>query len=62
MSRELHKKKGKELYALYSTVTESYLTHWESKENIRKIWLNDYIKEAEKEVDKHMEKPDKEVE
>ena len=61
MSRELHKKKNKELYALYSTITDNYITSWESKEKIKEIWTNDLIKEARKKVDEYMKDIDKEI-
>jgi hypothetical protein len=61
MSRELHKKKNKELYALYSTITDNYITRWESKEKIKEIWTNDLIEEVRKKVEEYMKDIDKEV-
>lgn len=63
MAREFHKKKGKELYAIYSTTIEDYVTDFITLENIRKIWLADLIEDAEKKLDSWLkEPPDKEVE
>lgn len=62
MGRQLHKKKDKELYALYSTIVDDYVTEFLSKEEIKKIWLNDFIKDVKEKVDKYMEQVDKEVE
>lgn len=62
MGRQLHKKKDKELYALYSTVVDDYVTGFLPKEEIKKIWLNDFVEHAKEKVDKYMEQVDKEVE
>lgn len=35
MARQLHKKKDKELYAIYSTVIDDYLTEFLPKEKIK---------------------------
>lgn len=61
MARELHKKKNEELYAIYSTIVEDYITKFLSKEEIAKIWLNDLIEEAKEKVEKYMKDIDKEV-
>lgn len=63
MARELHKKKNKELYALYSTIIENYITDFLPKEQIKEIWLQNLIKEAKEKVDRWLEEEvDKEVE
>lgn len=62
MARELHKKKGKELYAIYSTTIEDYVTDFITLENVRKIWLADLIVEANQKLDKWLKEVDKEVE
>ena len=62
MARELHKKKGKELYAIYSTVVEDYITDFIPLEEIRKIWLKDLIEDAKRKLDKWLKEVDKEVE
>lgn len=61
MARELHKKKGKELYALYSTIVEDYVTEFLPKEKIKEIWLQGLIKEAKEKVERYMNEIDKEV-
>ena len=62
MARELHKKKDKELYAIYSTVVEDYITDFILLEDIRKLWLEDLIVEANQKLDKWLKEVDKEVE
>lgn len=62
MARELHKKKDKELYAIYSTVVEDYITDFIPLEDIRKLWLEDLIVEANQKLDKWLKEVDKEVE
>lgn len=62
MARELHKKKDKELYAIYSTVVEDYITDFIPLEEIRKIWLKDLIEDAKRKLDKWLKEVDKEVE
>lgn len=58
MSRELHKLKDKELYAIYSTIVDDYITDFLLKEQIRDIWLNDLIEDAIEKVDKYMNEVD----
>lgn len=62
MARQLHKKKNQELYALYSTVVDDYVTDFLPKEEIKKIWLNNLIESAKEKVDMYMEQIDEEVE
>ncbi|HIT11398.1 MAG TPA: hypothetical protein IAB58_01270 [Candidatus Pelethosoma merdigallinarum] len=62
MARELHKKKGKELYAIYSTVVEDYITDFIPLEDIRKIWLEDLVEDAKRKLDVWLNNIDKEVE
>lgn len=59
MARELHKKKHQELYALYSTIVDNYITEFLPKEEIKQIWLNDLIEEAKKKVNNYIEEIDK---
>lgn len=61
MARQLHKKKNKELYAIYSTVVDDYITKFLSKEEIKKTWLEDLIESAKEKVEEYMSKVDKEV-
>lgn len=62
MGRQLHKKKNKELYALYSTIVDDYVTDFLPKEEIKNIWLNNLIEDAKEKVDRWMEQIDEEVE
>ena len=36
MAKQLHKKRDKELYALYSTIVDDYVTEFLPKEEIKK--------------------------
>ena len=62
MARLLHKKKGKELYAIYSTIIDDYITEFVPIENIKRIWLADLILESIEKVEKYAQEVDKEVE
>lgn len=62
MARLLHKKKDKELYAIYSTVIDDYITEFMSIENIKRIWLTDLILESINKVEKYIKEVDEEVE
>lgn len=62
MARELHKKKNKELYAIYSTVIDDYVTEFIPLNELREIWLQDLIEEAKEKVDRWLKEVDKEVE
>ena len=62
MARELHKKKNKELYAIYSTTIEDYITDFITLENVRKIWLEDLIEDAKRKLDVWLKEVVKEVE
>ena len=44
MARQLHKKRGEELYAIYSTIIDDYVTEFLPKEKIKEIWLKDFFK------------------
>lgn len=61
MARELHKKKNKELYAIYSTTVDDYITEFLPKEEIKEIWLNDLIEEAKEKVENYINEVDMEV-
>lgn len=61
MARELHYRKSDDKYALWSTIVDDYVTEWKDKEEIRKIWYEDKIDEAKKQVDVWMEEIDREV-
>lgn len=61
MARELHKKKDKELYAIYSTVSEDYITDFIPLEKIREIWLKDLIEDAKRKLDVWLKEVIKEV-
>lgn len=54
MSRLLYKKKDKELYAIYSTIIDDYITDFLPMGKIREIWLKDLIKEANEKVNNYM--------
>ena len=62
MARELHKKKNKELYAIYSTVIDDYVTEFIPLNELREIWLQDLIEEAKEKLDMWLKEVDKEVE
>lgn len=62
MAREIHKKKDKELYAIYSTVIEDYITDFIPLEELRKIWLEDLVEDAKRKLDVWLNDIDKEVE
>ena len=62
MARELHKKKDKELYAIYSTVSEDYITDFIPLEEIKEIWLKDLIEDAKRKLDIWLTEVIKEVE
>lgn len=59
--RQLHHRKKDNKYALWSTITDDYVTEWEDKETIRKEWYCEKFISAMEEVDKWMEQIDKEV-
>ena len=61
MARELHKKKNKELYAIYSTVSEDYITDFMPLDKIRKVWLEDLIEDAKRKLDVWLKEVVKEV-
>ena len=62
MARELHKKKNKELYAIYSTIVDDYITEFIPLIELREIWLQDLIEEAKEKLDIWLKEVDKEVE
>ena len=62
MARELHKKKNKELYAIYSTVIDDYVTEFIPLIELREIWLQDLIEESKEKLDRWLKEVDKEVE
>lgn len=62
MARELHKKKNKELYAIYSTVVDDYITEFIPLNELREIWLQDLIEEAKEKLDRWLKEVDEEVE
>ncbi len=62
MARELHKKKNKELYAIYSTIVDDYITEFIPLIELREIWLQDLIEEAKEKLDRWLKEVDKEVE
>lgn len=61
MARELHKKKNKELYAIYSTIIEDYITDFIPLEEIRELWLEDLVEDAKRKLDVWLNNIDKEV-
>ena len=62
MARELHKKKNKELYAIYSTVSEDYITDFMPLDKVRKVQLEDLIEDAKRKLDVWLKEVIKEVE
>lgn len=58
MGRQLHKLRNKELYAIYSTVADDYITEFLPKDQIKEIWLNDLIANAKKKVEEYMNEVD----
>ena len=62
MARELRKKKNKELYAIYSTVSEDYITDFMPLDKVRKVWLEDLIEDAKRKLDVWLKEVIKEVE
>ncbi len=62
MARELHKKKNKELYAIYSTISEDYITDFMPLDKVRKVWLEDLIEDAKRKLDVWLKEVIKEVE
>lgn len=61
MSRQLHKLRDKELYAIYSTIVDDYITDFLPKEQIKEIWLNDLIENAKEKVENYMNEVDEVV-
>jgi hypothetical protein len=61
MSRELHKIKGKDLYALWSTLTDDYITEWQPKEKIAEYWYAELCEEAKRKVKIYMRSADEEL-
>ena len=61
MARELHHRKKDDKYALWSTVTDKYITIWDTKENIRQYWINETIEDVIRYIDRNMEEIDEEV-
>lgn len=61
MARELHHRKKDNTYALYSTITDNYVTDFLDKETIRHLWYQEKIESAKKQVDEWIEQIDKEV-
>ena len=61
MPRELHHRKKDDKYAIWSTVSDNYVSEWEDKETIRKQWYIDKIVKAMEDVDRWMEEIDKEI-
>lgn len=61
MSRELHHRKKDDKYALWSTITDSYVTEWSTKKEIRDTWISDLQEDVIDKVDRYMKVIDKEV-
>lgn len=59
MSRELHKKNNK--YAIYSNVTDNYITPFLEKEIIKKVWAYDLIEEAIEKSKRYISQVDVEI-
>lgn len=62
MARELHKKKNQELYAIYSTIVDDYITDFVPLNELREMWLKDLIEDAKEKVDMYLSVVNKEVE
>lgn len=61
MARQLHRLRDKELYAIYSTIVDNYITDFLPKEQIKDIWLNDLIEDAKEKVERYMNEVDEVV-
>lgn len=61
MSWELHKKKDKKLYAIYSTVIDDYITEFEDKEDIEDFLIKTYTGKAYIKAKEFMKEVNKEV-
>ena len=61
MSLELHKKKNKELYNVYSTVAEDYLYKWSKKDIIATHIYSKYYQEASRKAREFMQEVDEEI-
>lgn len=60
MARQLHKIKNKDLYALYSTIVDDYVTKWLPKKEIKEIWLREMVAQDEIKINNYMEEVDEE--
>lgn len=61
MAWELHKKKNKELYNVYSTVIDDYLYNWNKKEIIATHVYSRYYQDASRKAKEFMQEIDEEV-
>lgn len=61
MTRKLHHRKSDNKYALWSTILDDYITPFIDKEELRKVWLDEKVKEDKEQIDKWMEEIDVEV-
>ena len=61
MAWELHKKKDKELYNVYSTVTDGYLYKWSKKNIIATHIYSRYYQDARGKAKEFMQEVDKEI-
>ena len=61
MAWKLHKKKDKELYNVYSTVTDGYLYKWSKKNIIATHIYSRYYQDARRKAKEFMQEIDKEI-
>ena len=54
MAWELHKKKGKELYNIWSTIMDDYLYDFDTKAHTEQRVLDRFIEDAKDDVDDFM--------
>ena len=61
MAWKLHQKKDKELYNVYSTVTDGYLYKWSKKNIIATHIYSRYYQDARRKAKEFMQEIDKEI-
>lgn len=61
MAWELHKKKNKELYNVYSTVIDGYVYRWSKKDIIATHVYSKYQQDARRKAREFMQEVDKEI-
>ena len=62
MGRELHHRQSDDTYALWSTISDEYITPFSSYNVIRNYWIAELIQDSIEKVDKYMKNIDVEIE